>query len=108
MSRSTNGSMTEQPAEHRPDRGPAPDASQIRFRVDPADVPPEKAAKRLHLTPQQFNEVLPRLLERGFPAADETTGMYDLQAIDAWRARRLDADARQTPPTHGPLLHIFP
>jgi hypothetical protein len=29
---------------HRP---PAPDAAQIRFRVDPADVPPEKAARRL-------------------------------------------------------------
>jgi hypothetical protein len=67
---------------------PAPDAAQIRFRVDPADVPVEKAARRLHLSPERFTELLPRLRERGFPPADETTGMYDLEAIDAWRASR--------------------
>jgi len=79
---------TEQPAEHRPERGAVPDAAQIRFRVDPADVPAEKAARRLHLTPQQFTEVLPRLLARGFPPADPDTGMFDLDAIDRWRSSR--------------------
>src|SRR2546428_620442 len=62
--------------------------SRIRYRVDPADVPPEKAARRLHLTLSQFEQVLQELLERGFPPADPTTGMFDLDAIDQWRRRR--------------------
>jgi hypothetical protein len=74
------------------------EAAQIRFRVDPGDVPPEKAARRMHLSPERFNELLPRLLARGFPPADPDTGMYDLEAIDAWRRTRhrstsLTADA---------------
>jgi hypothetical protein len=60
-------------------------AAEIRFRVDPADVPADKAARRLHLTLEQFNQVLPNLIKRGFPAADPDTGMFDLDAIDAWR-----------------------
>ena len=32
--------------------------------------------------------MLPDLLKRGFPAADVTTGMFDLDEIDRWRARR--------------------
>lgn len=58
------------------------------MRVDPGDVPPEKAARRLCLTEAQFAEILPKLLLRGFPPADPDTGMYDLDAIDAWRQRR--------------------
>ena len=42
-------------------------AAEIRFRVDPADVPAEKAARRRHLTLERFNEVLPNLLRLGFP-----------------------------------------
>jgi hypothetical protein len=38
-----------------------PRAAEIRYRVDPADVPAEKAARRLHLTLERFNEVLPNL-----------------------------------------------
>lgn len=60
----------------------------IRYRVDPGDVPADKAARRLHLTPERFTAVLPDLLRRGFPAADPTTGMYDLDAIDLWRKGR--------------------
>jgi len=60
----------------------------IRFHVDPRDVPPEKAARRLGLTEDQFLDLLPRLLSRGFPASDPDTGNYDLDAIDAWRAAR--------------------
>jgi hypothetical protein len=66
------------------------EAVSIRFRVDPADVPPEKAARRLHLTLAQFEKLLPDLLKRGFPPADETTGMYDLEAIDMWRKGRFN------------------
>jgi hypothetical protein len=63
-------------------------ATQIRYRVDPGDVPPEKAARRLHLTPERFEQLLPKLLERGFPPADPDTGMYGLDAIDEWRHGR--------------------
>jgi hypothetical protein len=76
----------------------APDAAQIRFRVDPADVPPEKAARRLHLSVERFAEVLPALLARGFPPADETTGMYDLDQIDLWRANRHRSSGLTTVP----------
>lgn len=60
----------------------------IRFHVDPRDVPPEKAARRLGLTLEQFTDLLPRLLSRGFPPSDPDTGNYDLDAIDMWRAAR--------------------
>src|SRR5262249_49544723 len=48
----------------------------------------EKAARRLHLTLAEFGAKLPELLARGFPGPDQTTGMYDLDAIDQWRAAR--------------------
>jgi hypothetical protein len=60
----------------------------LRFPVDPKDVPPEKAARRLGLTMDRFEAVLPRLLSRGFPPSDPDTGNFDLDAIDAWRASR--------------------
>jgi hypothetical protein len=69
--------------------GPTP--SDVRFRVDPADIPPEKAARRMHLTLERFNEVLPRLLARGFPPADPDTGCFCLEAIDQWRKMRTPA-----------------
>lgn len=62
--------------------------SEIRFRVDPADVPPNKAARRLHLTVEKFNEIVPRLRARGFPAPDPDTGNFDLEAIEARRQSR--------------------
>jgi hypothetical protein len=44
------------------DRGMAcPRQADIRYRVDPRDVPPEKAARRLHLTLARFNELLPNV-----------------------------------------------
>lgn len=60
----------------------------LRFTVDPRDVPPEKAARRLGLTTDAFEAILPRLLGRGFPPSDPDTGNYDLDAIDAWRSAR--------------------
>jgi len=65
-----------------------PAGASIRFRVDPRDVPPDKAARRLHLTPAEFSIKLPELLARGFPQPDLTTGMYDLAAIDEWMTAR--------------------
>ena len=66
----------------------APRPKSIRFRVEPGDVPAEKAARRLHLTLTEFQEKLPRLVKRGFPPADPDTGMFDLEAIDEWRRAR--------------------
>lgn len=66
----------------------APQASPIRFAIDPRDVPPAKAARRLHLSLAEFNELLPRLQARGFPLPDPDTGHYDLQKIDEWMDNR--------------------
>ena len=65
-----------------------PTPSEIRFKVDPGDIPPEKAARRLHLTIEKFKDVLPRLMARGFPAPDPDTGNFGLDAIDQWRKLR--------------------
>jgi hypothetical protein len=65
-----------------------PRQAEIRYRADPGDVPPEKAARRLHLTLARFNELLPNLSKRGFPEPDPDTGMFDLDAIDLWRKSR--------------------
>ncbi len=62
--------------------------THLRTRVDPRDIPPSLAGRRLGLTESQFVEALPGLLVRGFPEADPTTGMFDLDAIDAWRRGR--------------------
>lgn len=59
-----------------------------RIRLDPGDISPDAAARRMGLTRAEFDSVLPRLLSRGFPLADRDTGMFDLDAIDAWRRRR--------------------
>ena len=56
----------------------------MRFRVEPRDVPPEQAARRLGKTFAEFDEALPRLLARGFPAPDPDTGNFDIHAIDRW------------------------
>ena len=84
---------------------------EIRFRVDPGDVPPEKAARRLHLTLHAFQEVLPKLLLRGFPPADPDTKMFDLEAIDRWRRLRhaqlfdpAPAAPKDEPPPQPPKL----
>ncbi|MDH2311462.1 hypothetical protein [Methylobacterium brachiatum] len=65
-----------------------PRAPAVRFSVDPADIPAEKVARRLHLTIAQFDAVRTRLFMRGFPRPDPDTGMYCLEAIDRWRLHR--------------------
>ncbi|MCJ2045592.1 hypothetical protein MKK58_13765 [Methylobacterium sp. J-078] len=65
---------------------PTPPA--VRFRVDPAYVPADKAARRMGLTLSQFTTCCPKLYARGFPAPDETTGMFDIEAMDRWRKRQ--------------------
>jgi hypothetical protein len=61
-----------------------PRGAEIRFQVDPRDVPATKAARRLHLTEAEFEKKKVELFERGFPRPDPTTGMYDLVKIDQW------------------------
>lgn len=56
----------------------------IRFAVTPRDVPATKAARRLHLTVREFEEMKDELFRRGFPRPDPTTGNFDLVAIDRW------------------------
>lgn len=63
-------------------------AARSRRRVGIGDVSPSEAAARLNLSLEAFREHLPELLCRGFPTADETTGQYDLAAIDRWRMSR--------------------
>lgn len=62
--------------------------TNIRHRIDPLDVPPVKAARRLGLSLAAFQEKLPRLLVRGFPSPDPDTGNFGLEAIDFWRRAR--------------------
>jgi hypothetical protein len=74
----------------KPEQAPTPEGyvgrkiGMMRFRVEARDVPPEKAALRLGMTPAKFNQRLPNLLARGFPAPDPDTGNFDLVAIDRW------------------------
>ena len=60
----------------------------IRFRIDPRDVPPIKAARLLGVTLDEFEAALPRLRARAFPPPDPDTGNYDMKAIETWMDRR--------------------
>jgi hypothetical protein len=62
--------------------------ARVRFKVEPHDIPAAKAARRLHLSLDEFRLKLPELVARGFPPADPTTGMFYLPAIDEWMASR--------------------
>lgn len=62
--------------------------SGLRLRVDPGDVPAEKAGRRLGLTGAEFEARKHALFDRGFPQPDQTTGLYDLDAIERWRQAR--------------------
>jgi hypothetical protein len=58
--------------------------NRMRFRVEPRDVPPQLAARRLGMSIEQFNAALPNLIARGFPKPDPDSGNIDLSAIDRW------------------------
>lgn len=60
----------------------------MRFQIQPGDVPPMHAARRMGMLLAEFSAALPRLVARGFPAPDPDTGNFDLDAIDAWRRAR--------------------
>ena len=72
----------------------------MRFKLPPGgDVPPIVAARRLGLSLDAFKDALPALIGRGFPPADDVTGNFDLDAIDAWRRRRYPQLYPQAPST---------
>jgi hypothetical protein len=50
----------------------------MRFRVEPRDVRPEYAARRLGPT-------YPEEIARGFSRADTGTANHDLDAVNKWR-----------------------
>ena len=68
----------------------------IRFKVEPRDIPAAKAARRLHLSLDEFRAKLLELVSRGFPPADPTTGMFYLPTIDEWMASRFKLTADST------------
>jgi hypothetical protein len=65
-----------------------PKASGIRIRVDPRDVPKDKAARRLGLSVADFEAIEDRLYARGFPRPDPDTRLFDLKAVEDWMDRR--------------------
>lgn len=79
-------------------------APSIRFPVEPRLVPPLKAARRLHLTLQEFTEKQTALQRAGFPKACSITGHYDLVAIDEWLDRRRGASAVSDPLSEQDLM----
>ena len=80
-----------------------PQAPAVRFKLEPAYASPEKIARLMSLSLIQFEECRPRLYARGFPVPDETTGMYDIEAVERWRKRQLpDFYPELTIPTVAP------
>jgi hypothetical protein len=77
----------------------------MRYKLAPGtgDCPPIAAARALWLTLEAFEEKLPDLIARGFPAPDPTTGNFDMDAITAWRRLRnkqlFPSDNLTPPPT---------
>lgn len=62
----------------------------MRYKLAPGsgDCPPIAAARALWLTEEIFKDKLPELIARGFPQPDQTTGNFDMDAINAWRRSR--------------------
>ena len=70
----------------------------MRIRVEPRDIPRDAAARRLGLSPAEFDARYDNLIARGFPAPDLDTGKFDLHAIDRW------CDARHPHLFGGPAM----
>lgn len=71
----------------RPANDNVPSASSVRFRVEPRLVPAAKAARRLHLTPTEFDAKRAALHSHGFPMPCPVVEHFDLIAIDVWLDR---------------------
>lgn len=60
----------------------------VRFPIKPRLIPATKVARWLHLSMDEFRQLLPALRLEGFPAACPVTGHYDLIALEAWQDKR--------------------
>lgn len=70
--------------------------SEIRYRIDPRLIPPEKVARRLGVTFERFKASVPELERSGFPKPVNVLGNYCLQAVDNW----IDLQSGLTVPTN--------
>lgn len=64
-----------------------PVGASVRFVVEPRLVPAAKAARRLHLSPAEFDAKRAALHRHGFPLPCPIVQYFDLVAIDAWLDR---------------------
>lgn len=55
---------------------------------DKGDIARALVAQRLGMSVADFDARRADLEARGFPEADETTGLYAVEAVDRWRLRR--------------------
>jgi hypothetical protein len=62
--------------------------SRPRNIPEKGDVPKSVVAQRLGLSIVHFEALQPKLNARGFPAADPTTGLFCIEAVDRWRLKR--------------------
>jgi hypothetical protein len=73
-------------------------ASQVRIKLEPRLVPPEKIARRLGVTPSAFRELVADLESVGFPKPLPVVGNYSIEAVDRWideRAGIIDDESPQ-------------
>jgi hypothetical protein len=52
------------------------------------DGPAVEAARMMGLGAKEFEKLLPQYLARKFPAPDDVSGLFDLDAIVHWRMKR--------------------
>lgn len=71
--------------------------ASVRYVVQPRLVPVAKAARRLHLSPTEFEAKRAALHSHGFPLPCPVVEHFDLVAIDAWLDRMSGVGAE----THG-------
>ncbi|TPK18039.1 hypothetical protein [Mesorhizobium sp. B2-5-7] len=76
-----------------------PHGAAVRFVVNPRLVPLAKAARRLHLTPAEFEAKLTAFHRHGFPLPRPLTGHYDLVAMDVWLDRMHGVSYDENRPT---------
>jgi hypothetical protein len=72
-------------------------ASQVRIKVEPRLVPPEKIARRLGVTPSAFRELVADLERVGFPKPLPVVGNYSIEAVDRWIDERAGITDDESP-----------
>lgn len=81
----------------RADNDNRPVGASVRFVVQPRLVPAAKAARRLHLSPTEFEAKRAALHRHGFPLPCPVVEHFDLVAIDAWLDRMSNVGAETLP-----------